>query len=53
MAAAEKRHEELLNHKRETGKGGAKRGASGEHYNILTLDYKPTPEGQKLRMKAS
>ena len=53
MKAAQQRHEDLLQYKRETGKGGAKKSASGEHYNILTLDYKPTPEGQRLKMKAS
>lgn len=34
-----------------TGEGGVKRSKSSACYNILTLDYHPSPEGQALQYK--
>jgi hypothetical protein len=50
MENAMQRHEQVLQNKRETGEG-AKRNQSGQHYQIITLEYNSTPEGQKLKTK--
>ncbi|GAX78874.1 hypothetical protein CEUSTIGMA_g6313.t1 [Chlamydomonas eustigma] len=50
MENAMQRHEQVIQHKRETGEG-AKRNQSGQHYQIITLEYNQTPEGQKLKAK--
>lgn len=39
--------------KRERGEGGAKRNMSGTAYNILTLDYSNTPNGEALKHRVS
>lgn len=47
VIAAEEKKESMLARKREIGGPNT----SGQHYNIMTLDYKSTPEGQALKAK--
>ena len=42
--------ESFITHIRETGQG-QKANFSGQHYHIVTLDYRPTPQGQALKAK--
>ena len=44
--------ESFITHIRETGQG-QKANFSGQHYHIVTLDYRPTPQGQALKAKVS
>ncbi|KAL6758886.1 hypothetical protein V8C86DRAFT_2586965 [Haematococcus lacustris] len=48
---AHQRAEGVYERKREAGQGGSRRNASSQAYNILTLDYAPTPDGQALKQK--
>ncbi|GFH05744.1 predicted protein [Haematococcus lacustris] len=50
-AVAHQRAEGVYERKREAGQGGSRRNASSQAYNILTLDYAPTPDGQALKQK--
>lgn len=46
----QKNEEQRFQHLRETGVGG-KTNKSSEHFNIINLNYAPTPEGQALKQK--
>ncbi|KAJ9516109.1 hypothetical protein QJQ45_024534 [Haematococcus lacustris] len=48
---AHQRAEGVYERKREAGQGGSRRNASSQAYNILTLHYAPTPDGQALKQK--
>uniref|UniRef100_A0A7S0UNQ3 Uncharacterized protein n=1 Tax=Polytomella parva TaxID=51329 RepID=A0A7S0UNQ3_9CHLO len=50
IESVERRQEAHFQNARETGIG-AHANLSSEHYNILTLDYKNTPQGQALKQK--
>jgi hypothetical protein len=43
------REEARLAAKRDAGAGGTRRNKSGSSYNILTLDYEPSPAGRALQ----
>jgi hypothetical protein len=47
VIAAEEKKETMLAKKREMGGSNT----SGQHYNIMTLDYRDTPQGQALKAK--
>lgn len=50
MEAAQQAEAERMQHVREAGLKG-KQNKSSEHYNIISLEYHPTREGQQLRHK--
>lgn len=52
LQAAQQAEAERWQHVREAGLKG-KQNKSSEHYNIISLDYHPTREGQTLRLKVS
>lgn len=47
LISADEKKEAMLAKKREQGGSNT----SGQHYNIMTLDYKETPQGQALKAK--
>ena len=47
VISAEEKKETMLARKREQGGSNS----SGQHYNIMTLDYRDTPQGQALKAK--
>lgn len=52
LQAAQQAEAERWQHVREAGLKG-KQNKSSEHYNIISLNYHPTREGETLRMKVS